>query len=181
MEYPYAGIIKGGIFMKCAFTGPQPKSLPFRCHEDDPAYDDLTQRIIKEVVQLCEQGVREYYVGMAAGCDLLCCEVALSMKEIYPDVKVHAVMPFRGQADKWTPNIQAWYKKLIEQCDTAVCLNEKYVDNCYLFRNYYMVDNSNILIAICAPDKIPLRSGTGATVRYARSKGKRIIFVPPVK
>jgi len=166
--------------LKCAFTGPRPQSLPFRCHEDDPAYDDLTQRMIKEVVELCEQGVNEYYCGMALGADLLCCEIALSMKESYPNVTVNAVVPFRGQADKWSCEEQAWYKKLLKQCDTAVCLQEEYTEDCLLKRNRYLVDQSDLLVAICDPEKIPLRSGTGATVRYAQSKGKQIIFISPV-
>ena len=76
--------------MKCAFTGPRPQSLPFRCDDEDPLYDDLTQRLFKEIEALCGQGVLDYYCGMSIGANLLCGEITAALKESYPDIKLHA-------------------------------------------------------------------------------------------
>jgi len=165
--------------MKCAFSGPHPQSLPFICSDEDPSYDNLMQRLIKSVVELCAHGVREYYCGMALGIDLLCGEIVVSLKDSYPDIKLHAIIPFRGQENGWNDEDKERYTNLLKQCDSELCQHEEHKNEYYLERNCYMVDNADILLAVCDPNNIPMRSGTGATVRYAKSKNKHIIFVPP--
>lgn len=49
----------------------------------------------------------------------------------------------------------------------------------YLVRNRDIVDSSDILIAAPAGRQEQLRSGTWATVRYARKMGKQIMFLYP--
>jgi len=166
--------------MKCAFTGPRPQSLPFRCEDDDPLYDDLMQRLIKEIESLCRQGFSDFICGMALGTDLLCGEIVAALKDSYPSIKLHAAIPFRGQPDSWTPEDQERYRRLLNQCDTKECPHEDFKNEYYLERNRDMVDSCDVLLAVCDPNNVKLRSGTGATVQYAKSKGKRIIFVSPV-
>jgi len=166
--------------MKCAFTGPRPQSLPFPCEEKNPGYDELIQRLRKEILALCEQGVRDFYCGMAIGVDLLCGEIVLSLKESCPDVRLHAVIPFRSQPDKWNSEDKRRYAEVLKGCDSSLCLHEDYNNEYYLERNRYMVDNSDMLLAVCDPENIPKRSGTGATIRYAQSQNKPVIFVPPL-
>ena len=166
--------------MKCAFTGPRPRSLPFPCIGKDPAYEDLKRRLTNATIKLYDEGVREFLCGMALGADTLFCEIVITLKHEHPDIKLSAVIPFRGQADVWNENDRSFYHRLLEECDDAVCLQENYSDDCYIKRNEYMVNKSDILLAVCDPGDVPLRSGTGATVRYAKSQGKRIVFIPPV-
>ena len=166
--------------MTCAFTGPRPQSLPFLHSNGSPAYDSLVKRLQKEINVLCEQGVREYYCGMAIDSDLLCGEIVVCSRARYPDIQLHAAIPFRGQAAGWGSVDVRRYQSLLAQCDTAVCLHEDYQNEYYLERNRYMVDRADILLAVCAPDCIPARLGTGATVRYAQAKGRRIVFIPPI-
>jgi hypothetical protein len=49
----------------------------------------------------------------------------------------------------------------------------------YLVRNHDIVDATSSLIAVPFTDDEELRSGTWATVRYARKLGKRIVIVYP--
>ena len=52
-------------------------------------------------------------------------------------------------------------------------LQHHYTNDCMQNRNKYMVDNSDIVIAVWNGKP----SGTGSTVRYAHEKGKTIIVV----
>ena len=165
--------------MTCAFTGPRPQSLPFQLVPGYPAYDRLRWRLQKEITLLCKQGVMDYYCGMAMGCDQLCAEILLEQKRNFPEVRLHAAVPFRGQADRWPPAEQARYADLLSKCDTVTCLSEEYRKGCCLERNRWMVDRAEGMLAVCDPARIPLYSGTGATVRYAQARGKSIVFVPP--
>lgn len=49
----------------------------------------------------------------------------------------------------------------------------------YLERNHDIVDESNVLIATPKEDEEVLRSGTWATIRYAREQGVRTYLILP--
>ena len=51
---------------------------------------------------------------------------------------------------------------------------------CYRRRNQWMVDNADTVLAVYTPIDADRRSGTAATVRYARKKLKRIVYIHPV-
>jgi len=163
--------------MTCAFTGP--RQLPFPLTPGNPGFDDLCLRLQKEITLLCEQGVTDFYCGMALGTDQLCAEILLALKQGFPGARLHAAVPFPGPAIRWTPTQRARYSGLLNRCDTVTCLSDSYQDDCCLARNRWMVDRADELLAVCDPARISRRSGTGATVRYARSQGRRIVFVPP--
>ena len=48
----------------------------------------------------------------------------------------------------------------------------------FLKRNHAIVDACDILIACPETNQEQLRSGTWATIRYARKKGKEVIIIP---
>lgn len=49
----------------------------------------------------------------------------------------------------------------------------------YLQRNHDIVDATDVMIATPAEDQEQMRSGTWATVRYARRVGKKVIVIVP--
>ncbi len=53
-------------------------------------------------------------------------------------------------------------------------MSENYTSDCMLKRNRYMVDNSDIVIAVWDGRS---GSGTGATVNYAKKQGKKVIII----
>lgn len=57
--------------------------------------------------------------------------------------------------------------------------NEKRHPDEYIARNHAIVDESDVLIACPQENTEQLRSGTWATVRYARKTGKRIFIIYP--
>ena len=60
----------------------------------------------------------------------------------------------------------------------AYCKGYAHPEKDYLARNRDIVDSSKVLIAFPKdPDKEELRSGTWATIRYAKKRGKKIYYV----
>jgi hypothetical protein len=53
-------------------------------------------------------------------------------------------------------------------------------DKEYLDRNHDIVDSADMLIATPDGDTEKLRSGTWATIRYAKKQGKKVIIVKPL-
>lgn len=90
-------------------------------------------------------------------------------------------------SDKQAHAIAFRFGLLIEihppDCDSkrAFCrgANKRHKPKPYLVRNHCIVDASQALIA--TPDSLEerLRSGTWATVRYARTQGKPVLLVSP--
>ena len=94
------------------------------------------------------------------GFDLLAAEAALSLQCELKDLQVIAVVPFRGQSDRWGKEEQAKYDAILRIVDDVVVLSERYYNGCLLRRNDY---NGNP------------KGGTFYTVREAKQQGLDIV------
>ena len=57
--------------------------------------------------------------------------------------------------------------------DKVVWTSEEYIRDCMFKRNRHLVDNSSLCICYLTKNT----GGTAYTVRYAKSKGKTVIYV----
>jgi len=161
----------------CCFTGHRPQNLPFRFDEQDARCVRLKQILQKEIErQITENGVDAFISGMAIGTDLYAAELVLTLKAVYPHLRLEAAIPCTSQADKWSEALQRRYRKLLTRCDVKTLLQREYDRDCMQKRNRYMVDASDTVIAVW--DGRP--SGTGQTVRYALEQGKTVTVIDPV-
>ena len=117
-------------------------------------------------------GIRNYYCGMAIGFDMLAAEVVLSLKSELPQLKLIAVIPFKGQSVRWNYKEQAKYNAILAQCDDSILLSKTYYNGCLLRRNDYMLAHSCGLVAFF--DGKP-KGGTFYTCRKAKASGMDII------
>ena len=170
--------MKGGCVMgakqeSCCFTGHRPGKLPWRFDETDPRCLKLKHRIADAVEAAYAEGYRHFLCGMALGCDLYFCEAVLALRARHPDITVEAAIPCPTQADAWTKDQQARYRRLLEACDLETLVSAKYTSSCMQRRDRYMVDRSSLLIA--AFDGTP--GGTQYTMQYAMEKGLAILDI----
>lgn len=56
-------------------------------------------------------------------------------------------------------------------------VSRAYYDGCMIDRNHRLVDSAGLLLAVYSGAR---RSGTGATVNYARKMGREVIVIDPV-
>ena len=156
--------------LTCAFSGHRPEKLPWGRNEEDPRCQALKILLERTLRQLCQEGCLQYYCGMAQGTDLYYLETLLRLREEFP-LTVEAVVPCASQADRWPREERLRYLRDLGQCDRTTMLEEQYSIGSMLRRNQFMVDRSDILLTVF--DGSP--GGTAATVRYARSRGLRIL------
>ena len=161
----------------CAFTGHRPKSFPWKYNEADRECVLLKEVLAAQISALAEQGATDFLSGMALGVDLWCAQIVLGLQEKYPTIKLHCVLPCEGQEIKWAASAQAQYRAILKQASNVVYVSRKYTPDCMLERNRYMVDHASILLAVHNGTQ---RSGTGATVNYARKLGRKIIVINPL-
>lgn len=126
---------------------------------------------------MAEQGVTDFLSGMAQGVDLWSSQIVLDLQKKNPALKLHCVLPCKGQESKWTASAQERYRSILAQANEVVYVGQEYNRDCMLKRNRYLVDHSSILLAVYNGT---WRSGTGATVRYAQKLKREIIIIDPV-
>ena len=107
---------------------------------------------------LPHMGMTEIHAGDCVGVDA---EVITYVKEMMPSVKTVGHPP--TIADK---------RAFLEY-------DEERKPKDYLVRNHDIVNESEYLIACPKEDKEVLRSGTWATVRYARKTEKTVVIIKP--
>lgn len=161
----------------CAFTGHRPKSFPWKYNEAARECVLLKETLAAQITALAEQGVTDYLSGMALGTDLWSAQIVLDLQRKYPALKLHAILPCEGQESKWMAPAQAQYRAILEQASNVVYVSRTYKSNCMLERNRYLAGHASILLAVYNGTQ---RSGTGATVNYARKLGRKIIVIDPL-
>lgn len=161
----------------CAFTGHRPKSFPWKYNETAPECVLLKEVLAAQIKMLADSGVMVFLSGMAQGVDLWSSQIILDLQKKNPALKLHCVLPCKEQESKWTASAQETYHSILAQASEVTYVGQKYSRDCMLKRNRWMVDHSSILLAVYNGAR---RSGTGATISYARQRQREIIVIDPV-
>ena len=146
--------------LSCALTG----------HRELPETFD-NRRLFEELKEMIHAGCNTFYCGMAEGFDLLALRLLMELKEEYP-ILIEACIPFKGQEKSFSEKNRLLYRDLLKKCDRVIVLYERYQNGCFLARDRYMVDHSDILFAYCTKTT----GGSAYTVRYACSMGMQVVF-----
>ena len=163
--------------ISCAFTGHRPHKFPWKDNEADPRCIALKETLAEQIATLAGAGVTEYFTGGADGVDCWAAEIVLTMREKNPALKLRCVLPHEGQADRWSDSARERYHSILERADSVDYVSRQYYDGCMIDRNHRLVESAGLLLAVFNGVR---RSGTGATVNYARKMGKEIIVIDPI-
>lgn len=162
----------------CAFTGHRPHKLPWRYDEEDPRCTELRAVLARQIGRLAaEEGVTDFYTGMALGVDTWAALAVLDLRERDPAVRLHCLLPCEGQESTWPEAAQARYRHILDQADSVAYVRRRYDKTCMLERDRQLVDHAAFLLAVYNGEK---RGGTAATVRYARRAGREVIVIDPL-
>lgn len=161
----------------CAFTGHRPHKFPWKENEADPRCVALKATLAEQITALAEAGVTEYYCGGADGVDCWAAMIVLSLRKENPALHLHCILPHEGQADKWSDAVWERYHTILVQADSVEYVSRDYYDGCMLERNRRLVESAGRLLAVYNGVR---RSGTGATVSYAKKRGREIIVIDSV-
>ncbi len=161
----------------CAFTGHRPHKFPWKGDEADLRCVALKAVLAEQVEKLVAAGVTDFYSGMADGSDVWLSQIVLDLRKENPALKLHCYLPCEGQADKWSSSAQERYHSILGQANSVIYVSHKYYDGCMIARNHHLVEAAGRLLAVFNGVK---RSGTGATLNYARKLGREILIIEPV-
>ena len=168
--------VKGSNFLKICFTGHRPKSLPWGYDETKEScilFKNVMFSIIEKAIL---NGYTYFISGMALGIDMICAEIVLNLKKKYKNIILECAIPCLNQEKQWPLSEQERYRKILHKADIVHYVSkEEYSNTCMNDRNNYMVEQSDVVIAVWNGKP----SGTGNTVKMARNAGKKIRIVNP--
>ncbi len=161
----------------CAFTGYRPHRFPWKRNETDLRCIALKAAMATQITALVDSGVTSFFTGCAAGVDCWTALIVLALREKNPALKLHCILPYEEQADGWSDSERECYYVILKQADSVDYVSQDYYDSCMIDRNHRLVEAAEILLAVYNGVR---RSGTGATINYARKLGRKIIMIDPL-
>lgn len=150
----------------CCFTG----------HRNLENRNALKPRLADTLISLVEnRGVTDFYAGGAMGFDMMCEGAVLWLKEKYPFIRLHLILPCPPeiQISKWNGENKARYNEILRKADSVTVLSDFYYNGCMRVRNEKLVEKADI--CLCYFNFSSPTSGTAQTVRLAEKKGIEII------
>lgn len=152
------------------------KSACFTGHRNLPKDITLLQsRLIGQLETLIADGVTDFYAGGALGFDMLAEQTVLKLREKYPKLRLHLILPcpFEEQTSKWTEAQKNEYKRILSLSNTVEYTSDNYYNGCMKVRNARLVDLATEC-CVCYWNENNNRSGTAQTVHMAMKKGLTI-------
>ncbi len=134
------------------------------------------QKHLLEQIENCVQGdAIVFYAGGAFGWDLLCEQCVLQLQKIYPQIRLHLILPCPPEIQTaiWTQQQKEIFQLILQEANDIEVVSECYTKNCMRERNERLVALSDA--CICYYNEKRFRSGTGQTVRLAQKKGIPIV------
>ena len=133
----------------------------------------------KEIKPLLEKAIDEaiadeyvtFITGMAMGTDIWAAEIVLERKKANKDLHLIRALPHPNFESRRSITEKMRFNKIIKKADLVKEINDHYFTGCYQVRNEWMVDRSNLVIAVFNGKK----SGTKNTVDYGKRKGVKVL------
>lgn len=175
-----------------SFTGHRPEKLFGSYDLNNPKAKTLANELIKVIEQLITKAnVTHFISGGALGADQVAFICVNKLKQKYPHIQNILAVPFKNQDSVWKSETDRnRYYKIKDMADEVVYVDEieyynkdntvpvgDYSAKKMQLRNIYMVDQSQIVVAVYDGTK----GGTANCVNYAKKKEKKIIALNPQK
>ena len=151
---------------RVCFTGHRPEKLTL---SETDVKAGLTEQIRKAV----SEGYTTFITGMAKGVDLWAGEIVADLRDSGADIKLIAASPYEGFGKGWAPEWQSLYQEILQRADLVKYVCPGYNKGCFMTRNKWMVDHSNLVIAVFNGEK----GGTKNTIDYDRKQGIEVRMI----
>ena len=151
---------------RCCFTGHRPGKLEI----DEEEVKKLLEKAVDDAIS---KGYVTFITGMAMGTDIWAAEIILKRKKKNKEIHLVCALPHPGFESRRSLSEKAKFYKILRKADMVKEINDHYFPGCYQVRNQWMVDRSNLLIAVFNG----VRGGTKNTIDYANKNGVEVINV----
>ena len=158
-------------------TGHRPNKL-WGYDYNHPMWELLKERLKQLIIHAAtNHSIVNAVSGMALGVDTIFAQAAIEARELHPHVRFIAAVPCKDQECMWPSTSQRLYHSLLKRADKVVMVSEqRYHNGCMQKRNKFMVDHSNMVIAVWNGSR---SGGTAHCVNYAKEKAVPTHIIHP--
>ena len=158
----------------CCCTGHRPGSFPFKYGVDKRKHKIYLQALSQKIeFAITGYGITHFITGMAIGVDLDFAEIVLKLRNKFP-ISLECAIPCPNQTLKWKDNDKLRYESILNIADKINIIGNRYTTDCMLKRNRYIVDKSELVIAVFNGIE---KGGTWYTINYAKKTSTAIELI----
>lgn len=160
----------------CCVTGHRPKGFFWDYkNKNDEQHQKYLYALRARVEDLITHyGINYFITGCAAGADLDFAEACIELRDTkYPHIIIEGAIPCDKQDARWSAENKERYAKVLEKLNVVHYVSHAFNMGCFQKRNEYMVDKSDIVLAIWNCKK---EGGTWNTIHYAEQNNKYIDY-----
>lgn len=128
--------------------------------------EPIKQALRNAILEALNDGYTHFISGFAEGVDLYFADIVAELKKEH-NLFLEAAIPYRNRIKTKDKEFQ----RLITQCNAVGIHSEEYSSSCYLVRNRFMVQSSDLVIAVYDGRE---KGGTLSTMRYAHAMQKEV-------
>lgn len=147
----------------CCFTGHRPEKVGY-------AEDIVIEKLDDAISSAIKDGYDTFITGMARGVDIGAAELVLKYRDNGALANLICACPFDGFETSWKKEWQDRYNAILQKANQVSYISESYSKSCFQERNKWMVDRSNLVIAVYNGES----GGTRNTIKYAEKHGIKI-------
>ena len=156
------------------FTGHKPNKL-FGYDITNQAYLPIRANIRAKLLELLQKDAEMTAIsGCALGIDTIAIEVCEELIQQGYNIKILLACPCKNQGKLWSTKDKLKLDNFIAKYP-HIFISDEYTMTCMQERNIYMVNNSDVVIAVWDGTN----GGTANCVRYVQKKGKPIVRINP--
>lgn len=157
------------------FIGQGLAMTPWLADKEDPRYIAL-QRAVRELMERAiSRGYRVFLCGLQRGFEMISAEVALELKEKYPEIQVIGVMPSLHMEEKWESADQVRFRNIINKLDNVHYISYGIIGwICYLETDKERIRRSSLVIALYNGSPFGI---TKEEIDYAKEQGVEIKII----
>ena len=154
----------------CAIIGSPPLSFSWGYDEEDERCVALKLLLLNRITLLRSQGITDFYVVLDAGVGLYAAEMINSLRESDEALRLICIIPWEGQATKWTPELRERYFAAQEKCSEVKMVSLAKTVDCEITAMLDAIDLVGNVIAVRGEDAVLLSTA----LRYAERLKKQI-------
>ena len=151
------------------------KNICFTGHRIVRDMEKAQQDLSDIIERLIRNGAVNFYAGGATGFDTLAADAVILLRQKYPHIRLHLVLPCceSEQTLRWSDTQKVKYRAILSAADGIEYISEHYYDGCMRKRNARLIELADC--CVCYYNDKNSASGTGQTVRMALKKSIPVV------
>lgn len=157
-----------------AFSGHRTNRIAKFTADREKLFREVAFDTFVAIESYCIKKATTPFVGNVRGLRPYRSRGSIEPQKRYPHIRLKCVVPFKGQAERYTQADKRRYDTILAQADEVVTLQDGYTEGCFLRRNDYLLENSAFLMVYY--DAVAV-GGTFYTLKRAVEQKKKFANV----